>query len=78
MDALGHLGPGFEWLEGYVFYASLYGKSPELIEPVVIPGSPNQFPSPELDAQFRKIAWQAVIHNPLSGIQDSDNDGLKD
>jgi len=29
-DRLGHLGPGFGNLEGYVFYAAIYGKSPEL------------------------------------------------
>ncbi|HIN53330.1 MAG TPA: hypothetical protein EYM79_03380, partial [Planctomycetes bacterium] len=27
----GHLGVGMDWLEGYVFYATLYKKSPELI-----------------------------------------------
>ena len=31
-DQLGHLGPGLERLEGYVFYATLYGQSPERIE----------------------------------------------
>jgi hypothetical protein len=30
-DQRGHIGPGFDRLEGYVFYATLYGKSPELI-----------------------------------------------
>jgi hypothetical protein len=27
---------------------------------------------------FRKIAWQAVIENPLSGVVDSDGDGHGD
>ena len=31
-DRLGHLGPGFGQLEGYVFYATIYGRSPELID----------------------------------------------
>ena len=66
-DQLGHLGPGFDRLEGYVFYATLYGKSPELIEAPIKFGEAD-FPSPELDKMFRKIAWQAVINNPFSGV----------
>ena len=31
-DQLGHLGPGFERLEGYVFYATIYRRSPALIK----------------------------------------------
>jgi len=77
-DRLGHLGPGFERLEGYVFYATLYGRSPELIkEKVQFEGDPS-FPSPQLDQVFRKIAWQAVINNPLSGVTDKNGDGLCD
>lgn len=78
VDSLGHLGPGFEWLEGYVFYATLYGRSPELIEDRVVPDNPSSFPSPELDRQFRKIAWQAVTRHPFSGIKDENGDGLRD
>ena len=76
-DHLGHLGPGLEHLEGYVFYATIYGRSPELIDS---PGPFEQrdYPSPELDRVFRKIAWQAALNNPLSGIRDSDGDGVDD
>lgn len=77
-DKLGHLGPGFEWLEGYVFYATLYGRSPELIEGEIKFGGNSDFPSQELDRIFRKIAWQAVIENPLSGVTDEDGDGVGD
>jgi hypothetical protein len=77
-DTLGHLGPGFDRLEGYVFYATLYGKSPELIEGEVAFGGNKDFPSPELDAIFRKIAWEAVTGHPLSGIVDQDRDGVAD
>lgn len=87
-DQLGHLGPGFERLEGYVFYATLYGKSPELIEGDIdfsnrgkrnsgSAGGP-EFPSRELDRKFRQIAWQAVIGHPQSGVVDKDGDGLND
>ena len=76
-DQLGHLGTGFERLEGYVFYATLYGKSPEHIEdePRFQRGD---YPSPELDRVFRQIAWKAVTNHPLSGVVDKDGDGLRD
>mgnify|MGYP001410794145 FL=1 len=78
-DPLGHLGPGFDRLEGYVFYATIYGKSPELLkEDVSIDDKPGAFPSRALDNIFRKIAWQAVINHPLSGVTDKDGDGIGD
>jgi hypothetical protein len=77
-DQLGHLGPGFERLEGYVFYATLYGRSPELIKNKIAYRDKGDFPSPALDQMFRKIAWQAVINNPLSGVTDRDHDGIRD
>jgi len=70
----GHLGEGMAWLEGYVFYATLYRKSPELIK-----GQPRQsVVHEELDAIFRKIAWQAVINNPLSDVTDKNGNGIGD
>ena len=41
-DQRGHLGPGFDRLEGYVFYATIYGKSPELIStPIKFSNNPG-------------------------------------
>lgn len=77
-DPLGHLGPGFERLEGYVFYATLYGRSPELIEGDIDFGDKADYPSDALDRVFRKIAWQAVSNHPLSGVVDRDGDGIAD
>jgi len=77
-DLLGHLGPGFGNLEGYVFYATLYGRSPELIEGDIHFGGSPDYPSRELDRVFRKIAWQAVVNHPLSGVTDKDGDGIRD
>ena len=78
-DHRGHLGTGFDRLEGYVFYSTLYKKSPELIENEInLPGNKQGYPSTGLDRVFRKIAWQAVIENPLSGVVDSDGDGHGD
>lgn len=68
-DKLGHLGPGFGDLEGYVFYATIYGKSPELIKKPLTRRMQTPFPSPELDRVFKKIAWEAVTNNPLSGVK---------
>lgn len=76
-DQLGHLGPGFGRLEGYVFYASIYGKSPELLGDVRF-GGDSKFPGRALDRVFRRIAWQAVTGHPLSGVTDEDGDGLND
>ena len=78
-DPLGHIGPGFDRLEGYVFYATLYRKSPELIETeIAFADKDADFPNAELDQLFRKIAWQAVTGNPLSGVRDQNGDGIGD
>ncbi|MEQ8787846.1 MAG: hypothetical protein RIC55_16190 [Pirellulaceae bacterium] len=81
-DRIGHLGPGFGNLEGYVFYATLYGRSPELLEGDINFGDGDfgdgDYPSRELDRVFRKIAWQAVINNPRSGVTDNNGDGVDD
>jgi hypothetical protein len=77
-DRLGHLGPGFGQLEGYVFYATMYRRSPEHIDGDIDFGGSPDYPSRELDRVFRKIAWQAVVNNPLSGVRDDDRDGVAD
>ncbi|NNJ24368.1 hypothetical protein [Alienimonas chondri] len=77
-DRIGHLGPGFDRLEGYVFYATLYRRSPALIDaPIRFRGS-SDHPSEKLDALFRRIAWEAVTNHPLSGVTDADGDGVAD
>lgn len=77
-DQLGHLGPGLERLEGYVFYATIYGRSPERIEGEIDFRDTGDFPSRELDRLFRRIAWQAVVGHPLSGVRDANGDGMRD
>lgn len=76
-DRLGHLGPGFDRLEGYVFYAALYRRSPALIEGDIFKGNPA-YPSRKLDRVFREIAWKAVTAHPFSGVTDEDGDGVAD
>ena len=62
----GHLGAGMDLLEGYVFYATLYKRSPELIKENI----QHAGVSKELDRLFRKVAWDAVRGNPMAGIKD--------
>ena len=54
------------------------GSDPELIERKINFKDEGDFPSPELDRMFRKIAWQAVINHPLSGVTDHDGNGIGD
>ena len=78
LDKIGHLTPGFDRLEGYVFYATLYGKSPELIStPIKFKKNPS-FLSTDLDKIFREIAWKAVVEHPLSGVTDKNKNGIGD
>jgi hypothetical protein len=77
-DRLGHLGPGFGRLEGYVFYATIYGRSPEKINGDIRFGGPADYPSRQLDRVFRRIAWQAAINHPLSGVVDANQNGVSD
>jgi hypothetical protein len=77
-DRLGHLGPGFDRLEGYVFYATIYGRSPELVEEEIKFAGDSDFPPAELDSVFRAIAWEAVVNNPRSGVREKNGDGIRD
>ena len=77
-DQIGHLGPGLERLEGYVFYSTLYGRSPERIDQKIKFGGNSKFPSDDLDQIFRNIAWQAVKEHPNTGVTDKNGDGLND
>ena len=77
-DKIGHLAPDFERLEGYVFYATLYGKSPELISTPIKFKNDARFPSDALDKIFREIAWKAVVEHPLSGVTDKNKNGIGD
>ena len=68
----GHLSKIMEWWEGYVYYATLYKKSPEGIKAEFEITRYNR----ELDQRMRKCAWNAVINNPLSGVTDKNGNGI--
>jgi hypothetical protein len=71
----GHLSreSGMEWLVGYLYYGTLYRKSPVLIEGL----SPPNVHS-EVDRAMREAAWKAIISSPYSGVTDRNGDGLGD
>lgn len=77
-DQIGHLGPGLERREGYVFYSTLYGCPPGRIDQKIKFGGNGKFPSDDLDQIFRKITWQAVMEHPNNGITDKDGDEIND
>lgn len=41
-------------------------------------GRANDYPSQELDLQFRRSAWQSVVNNSLSGVTDANDHGVDD
>lgn len=64
---------GMEWLVGYVYYGTLYRRSPEKIASLVPPNVP-----PEVDRAMRQAAWNAIINSPYSGVSDANGDGIGD
>ena len=71
----GHLSrsSGLEWLDGYVYFGMLYGKSPELITGWQPPNVHH-----EVDRAMRQAAWKAITNSPFSGLRDANGDGLAD
>lgn len=70
----GHLGKHMSWWEGYVYYATIYKKSPELIDAEFDVTEYNE----ELDKILRKCAWKAVVNHPFTGLTDKNANGIAD
>jgi hypothetical protein len=70
----GHLGSYMNWWEGYCYYATIYKKSPELIDARFDVTEYNE----QLDKIMRQCAWKAVVNHPLSGITDKNENGIAD
>lgn len=48
-------------LQGYIYYACLYGKNPRHLASGI-------YPDEELDKVLREVAWATVKHHPRSGV----------
>ena len=67
-DKLGHPQPPMQALVAYVHFAVIYHRSPiGLPLPEILKSSPK-WRNEELNRQLQEIAWDAVIHHPLSGM----------
>ncbi len=70
-DQLGHPKAAMAALEAYCHYAVIYRKSPiGLPAPSILTqgGFPNEDIAP-LNTLLQQLAWDAVIHHPLSGVR---------
>jgi hypothetical protein len=70
-DNWGHPTPPLKVLAAYCHYAVIYRRSP-----VGLPMPPEleqnkEFAIPALNRLLQEIAWDAVIHNPMSGVDAS-------
>jgi hypothetical protein len=65
-DNLGHPGPVLQMLEAYCEFAVIYRRTPVgLPMPKLLAGKHPE----ELNRLLQEIAWDAVTHHPLSGVQ---------
>lgn len=69
-DALGHPNPPLTILMGYCHYAVIYRESPvglPVPSKLQRPGADDQ-QTATLNRLLQELAWDAVIHHPLSGV----------
>ena len=71
----GHLSTksGMGQLVGYIYFGTLYKRSPETIKDYRPEGIPA-----EVDAILREVAWRSIVASPFSGVRDEDGDGIGD
>lgn len=69
VDALGHGTEVIQVLVSYCNYAVIYRRSP--IGLPVHEKLLKKYNNPELNRLLQEIAWDAVIHHPLSGVKES-------
>ena len=72
-DMWGHPTPPLKALAAYCHYAVIYRRSP-----VGLPMPPEleqnkEFAIPALNKLLQELAWDAVIHNPMTGVQANEN-----
>lgn len=69
-DPLGHAGPAIQALVAYCHYAVIYRKNPEGLPTLSI--LKKQPHGDELNALLQKLAWEAVVAHPLSGVKEAE------
>ncbi len=70
-DEPGHPKPPLQVLETYCYYAAIYRKSPvglPVPSTLAASGIPADQVGP-LNRLLQELAWDAVIHHPLSGVK---------
>ena len=69
-DKLGHPGAAIQALAGYCHFAVIYRRTPiGLPMPAILGGVGKQTPEDvALNRMLQELAWDAVIHHPLSGV----------
>jgi hypothetical protein len=69
-DCWGHPKPALQVLAAYCNYAVIYRQSPAgLPLPAQLAAAPNRDEMNKLNRLLQELAWDAVIHHPLSGIK---------
>lgn len=69
-DAIGHAKPPIMLLNAYCHYAVIYRQSPVgLPVPEVLKGAKLGDDTEKLNTLLQELAWDAVTHNPLSGVK---------
>jgi len=69
-DAIGHAKPPLQALVAYCHFAVVYRRSPVgLPLPAMLAKAGNPDENDKLNRLLQELAWEAVTHHPLSGVQ---------
>jgi hypothetical protein len=70
-DSLGHPKPPLQVLIAYAHYAVIYRKSPVglAVPPTLAKLNLPNDQAGALNALLQELAWNAVVHHPLSGVK---------
>ncbi len=67
-DMWGHPAPPLRVLAGYCHYAVIYRRSPVGLPMPQEFEQNKEFANPVLNKLLQELAWDAVIHNPMTGV----------
>lgn len=69
-DAIGHARPALQVLNAYCHFAVIYRRTPVGLPPPKVLGSVGDAEtSAALNKLLQELAWDAVVHHPLSGVK---------